>query len=148
MSLKRLTVQALLDYDTRANQIMQADPGMYLILIKLLRPWYNDNGVRLQAAKDKLRQLEFEYFETEGEGNKTKIKIIPEKQETIPSEYKDEIIPNKWHQFGKPKTRKVTIKEAYIKKTPAAPVLRKGMDMETLKVKSLAITSVPVDINF
>lgn len=151
MSLKRFPAQMLLDFQETVNRIHNADKGLYMLLFRTIRQWYSDNGVRLESLKDKIKALHEEFLEHEEpevKGEPKKIKIILEQKIPAEAKYETRIIPNKWYQFGKPKTEQVKIADATFKIIPEDVVFLPGKTKEEFDKRYAALVMTEVEINF
>jgi hypothetical protein len=159
MSLKRFPAQMLLDYQNTVNRIHDADKGLYMLLFRSIRQWYNDNGGRLESLKDRIKALQKEFVkfkmvksknkkgeEIEVEGDE--MIIIPEKEITIPAVFKREPIPNKWYQFGPPKAKEVQVEPAKTKTIPREVVFKDGKNQEEFDKRYQALVDAEVEIKF
>ncbi len=157
MAIKRYPAQMLLDYQQTVNRIHDGDKGLYMLLFKTIRQWYNDNGGRLESLKDKIKALqrEFVVFEkikrVNPDGTEEEVdemKIIPEQRIPVPAVMKKEIIPNKWYQLGAPKTMEVVAEPARTKTIPREVIFKEGKTQAEFDMRYKELVTEEVPINF
>ena len=148
----------LLDYQDTVNKIYEADKGLYMLLYKPIKQWYNDNGVRLESLKDKILALQKEFVEFEidpdvpddpnvpNERKPRRMKITEEKSTTIPAKREMKEIPTKWYQ--KKKLELVVVEPERIEKTPATVIFLEGKTQEDFDKRMKELMETPTEINF
>ena len=157
MAFKHYPAQMLLDYQQTVNRIHDGDKGLYMMLFRHIRTWYGDNGVRLESLKDRIKALqrEFVVFEkvkrVNPDGKEEEVeemKIIPEQRIPVPAVMKKEPIPNKWYQFGDPKTIEVVAEPARTKTIPREVIFKEGKTQAEFDIRYKALVDEEVPINF
>lgn len=149
MSIKLHPAKMLLDYENTVNRLQNQDPGLYMILFKTIRQWYNDNGIRLDTLKEKIKKLYEEFLEFEGEKETYKIKLVTKDPiPAVPAKYETKIV-RKGNWFRKEITEQVLISaEVPEQKFPPMPVFMPDKTEEELNKRYDALVNALVEIKY
>lgn len=147
MPIQKFPAQRLLDYQNCVNRIHDTDFGLYMLLFRLIREWYNNNGVRLDSLKERIKKLQKEFLKFEND----QIKFIPEvKIPAVPAVYEEKLESKKWYEFWrKPLIIKVLVLPEVPEKIVAAePVFLPGKTSEEFDKRYKELVDEEVEIKF